>query len=38
MTSCEDTLTASHVKVIMNATDGQPVNTEPLLNNGKCIK
>ena len=37
MTDCEDTLTASKVKVIMNATDGQPVNTKPLLNNGKCI-
>jgi hypothetical protein len=38
MTSCEDTLTASKVAVIMNATDGQPVSTKPLLNNGKCIK
>jgi hypothetical protein len=38
MTDCEDTLTASKVKVIMNASDGQPVNTKPLLNNGKCIK
>jgi hypothetical protein len=38
MTNCEDTLTASKVKVIMNATDGQTVNTKPLLNNGKCIE
>ena len=38
MTNCEDTLTASKVKVIMNATDGQKVNTKPLLNNGKCIE
>ena len=38
MTNCEDTLTASKVKVIMNATDGQPVNTRPLLNDGKCIE
>jgi len=38
MTSCEDTLTASKVAVIMNATEGQPVNTKPLLNNGKCIE
>ena len=38
MTNCEDTLTASKVKVIMNATDGQAVNTKPLLNNGKCIE
>lgn len=38
MTNCEDTLTASKVKVIMNATDGQPVDTKPLLNNGKCIE
>lgn len=38
MTNCEDTLTASKVKVIMRATAGQPVNTKPLLNNGKCIE
>jgi len=38
MTSCEDKLTADKVEVIMNATDGQPVDTTPLLNNGKCIK
>jgi hypothetical protein len=38
MTNCEDTLTASKVEVIMNATNGQPVNTAPLLNNGVCIK
>ncbi len=38
MTDCEDTLTASKVKVIMRATSGQTVNTKPLLNNGKCIK
>jgi hypothetical protein len=38
MTNCEDTLTASKVKVIMHATDGQPVNTKPLLNKGKCIE
>ena len=38
MTDCEDTLTADKVKVIMNATDGKPVNTKPLLNNGKCIR
>jgi len=38
MTDCEDTLTADKVKVIMNATDGKPVNTTPLLNNGKCIR
>jgi len=37
MTNCEDTLTASKVTVIMNATDGQTVNTAPLDNNGKCI-
>ena len=38
MTDCEDTLTASKVTVIMNATDGQPVNTAPLDKNGKCIE
>ncbi|HLJ85215.1 MAG TPA: hypothetical protein VKZ53_00240 [Candidatus Angelobacter sp.] len=38
MTSCEDRLTASNVKIILNATSGQPVNTAPLLNHGKCIK
>jgi hypothetical protein len=38
MTNCEDTLTANKVVVIMNATAGQPVNTTPLLNNGKCIQ
>jgi len=38
MTDCEDTLTASKVTVIMNATSGQPVNTKPLDNNGKCIE
>lgn len=38
MTDCEDTLTASNVKVILHATSGQPVNTAPLLNNGKCIR
>lgn len=38
MTNCEDTLAASKVKVIMNATDGQTVSTKPLLNNGKCIE
>ena len=38
MTNCEDTLTASGVTVIMNATDGQPVNTKPLDNDGKCIE
>jgi hypothetical protein len=38
MTNCEDTLTASKVTVIMNATDGQPVNTKPLDNDGKCIE
>ncbi len=38
MSNCKDTLTASNVKVIMNATAGQPVNTTPLLNKGKCIK
>lgn len=38
MTDCEDTLTASKITVIMRATDGKPVNTKPLLNNGKCIK
>jgi hypothetical protein len=37
MTKCEDKLTASNVKVIMNAADGQPVNTTPLLHHGKCI-
>lgn len=37
MTKCEDNLTASKVTVIMNATDGQPVNTAPLDNDGKCI-
>src|SRR5579883_1635532 len=37
MSSCEDRLTASNVTVIMNATVGQPVNTTPLLNHGKCI-
>jgi hypothetical protein len=37
MTKCEDTLTASKVTVIMNATDGQTVNTAPLDNDGKCI-
>jgi hypothetical protein len=37
MTNCEDTLTASGVTVIMNATDGQAVNTAPLDNDGKCI-
>ena len=38
MTDCEDTLTASKVTVIMNASDGQPVNTAPLDKNGKCIE
>ena len=38
MTDCEDTLTASKVTVIMRATSGQPVNTAPLDNNGKCIE
>lgn len=38
MSRCEDTLTASNVKVIMHATSGQKVNTTPLLNHGKCIK
>ena len=37
MTNCEDTLTASKVTVIMNATDGKTVNTKPLDNDGKCI-
>jgi hypothetical protein len=38
MTNCEDTLTASKVTVIMNATAGQPVSTQPLDNDGKCIE
>ena len=38
MTDCEDTLTASKITVIMNATAGQPVDTRPLLNHGKCIQ
>jgi hypothetical protein len=38
MTSCEDTLTASKVTVILRAKSGQPVNTKPLLNKGKCIQ
>src|ERR1700761_2268134 len=36
MTSCEDKLTASKVTVIMNASDGKPVDTTPMLNNGVC--
>jgi hypothetical protein len=36
MTSCEDKLTADKVKVIMNASDGKPVDTTPMLNNGTC--
>jgi hypothetical protein len=36
MTSCEDKLTASKVTVIMNATEGQPVDSTPMLNNGTC--
>jgi hypothetical protein len=37
MTSCEDTLTANNVQVIMNASSGKTVNTAPLDNNGVCI-
>jgi hypothetical protein len=36
MTSCEDKLTASKVTVIMNASDGQTVDTTPMLVNGVC--
>jgi len=36
MTSCEDKLTKDNVKVIMNASDGKPVDTTPMLNNGTC--
>jgi hypothetical protein len=36
MTSCEDKLTKNNVTVIMNASDGKPVDTTPLLNNGTC--
>ena len=36
MTACEDKLTQDKVTVIMNASDGKPVDTTPMLNNGVC--
>jgi hypothetical protein len=36
MTSCEDKLTKNNVAVIMNASEGKPVDTTPMLNNGVC--